>query len=404
MNFSHRTTLHWYFIHCPSFEKSDSVKDNNFLFIHMIFKPSTSPVIGSIVNSVLILIITYVILLPFTSCSRSFVDEGVTHFTRNDFPIKTKLTSEEILFKESLLPLEYTILRDTLLLVTNWDASSNFLDLYNMNTREKIVSLTYFGRGPNELLSCKVIHRDPNEDFFYAFDMVAKTVTKYNIDSVLTMGKHYNPNYIKLPHFTKDLAFESDSILAVYNDSYTFGLYNKTPSPFVKLKLHNGQLQNYEEPSIKYFSTNISGGYLLTNREKIVVAYHYTDRIDFFNGEELCKSMIGPDKIIPELQFDTNNSNELAFKKGMYYRSYYPVAHTDNYIYLSYIGLNQPDALSIEKPIEVFKIDWEGNLIALFELDKFIYNISISKDERYIYGTAAEKFGDYPQLVRYKIR
>jgi hypothetical protein len=54
-------------------------------------------------------------------------------------------------------------------------------------------------------------------------------------------------------------------------------------------------------------------------------------------------------------------------------------------------------------PVEVFKLDMNGNLLVDYKLDRYINSISVDSSETYLYGGVRTSLMDPPELVRYKI-
>lgn len=115
--------------------------------------------------------------------------------------------------------------------------------------------------------------------------------------------------------------------------------------------------------------------------------------------------MRGPDII--KQTYRAEDDNMVSSGDGLDYNTYNSVVVTKNAIYLAYAGINgvsydQP----IGKPMEVFKISWEGELLKRYQLDRVIFEISISEDEQILYGTDIGYFNlpvDDMKFVKYKL-
>lgn len=73
------------------------------------------------------------------------------------------------------------------------------------------------------------------------------------------------------------------------------------------------------------------------------------------------------------------------------------------YIYIIYEGNENfnPDALS---PVEVFKLDFDGNLLCNYKLDRHISTVSVDSEEKYLYGTSRSSITGEGTLVRYNLK
>ncbi|NLA25261.1 MAG: hypothetical protein GX879_09880, partial [Bacteroidales bacterium] len=103
----------------------------------------------------------------------------------------------------------------------------------------------------------------------------------------------------------------------------------------------------------------------------------------------------------PEFEISDYEFNVVSFKKRT--DAYDYCFYTHKSIYVIYKGL---DGLKKSIPTEVFKLDWEGNLLHRYilsdEFDIEIDNLCIDSKEEYLYVTTSKR-GEYPQLVKFKL-
>lgn len=351
--------------------------------------------------------ITVILLLSLICCccNRKF-DEKQLEINRNDFPVSIKLTGgEEIYLDSTLIPLTLNVLRDTIVLAENRGAYPFYFSMYNIRTGKKIIEFARRGRGPNEFLSGKCNSNNyncSNLNHIYIYDGVRKRVSEYNIDSLIQKQEQYEPKQIDVPdcvfYFSK-----LDSNHYVCFNSY-FLNDKKFKNNVEKIFIYDLSEEKPDKFDWKYFTLNVSKGYVLIapDNDRIIVPHHYEDKIDIYNKNlVLLKTLVGPDMIIPEYRL--RGDNHISFKIRTRYRGYYPCCYTNNSIYLIYLGLNGIDNnIDYRKPVEVFKLDWNGNLIKRYVLDRYIFRISVSSDEKYLYGASLNSIGE-PILVRYTI-
>lgn len=128
--------------------------------------------------------------------------------------------------------------------------------------------------------------------------------------------------------------------------------------------------------------------FLKPSEEKAVIASRYTDIIRIFDMKsEEYTTISGPDhympKFVPGRNKDMNDysivvspKTKLAFIDG---------AVTDNYIYLIYSG-KEHDKKEYYLGREIFVFDWEGNQVRRLILDRGIYDIAVTNDDKTIYA------------------
>lgn len=104
------------------------------------------------------------------------------------------------------------------------------------------------------------------------------------------------------------------------------------------------------------------------------------------------------------MSVNKDNYNYIVFEKGKTYRGYLAYTTTDKHIYLVYEGTNGTPYQTMDlPPVEVFKFDWEGNLLSTYQLDKYIYTISVDSSEKYLYGTSCNSYEGEIVFIRYPI-
>jgi len=347
----------------------------------------------------------FVIPFLFYGCLRNPGEENIVFFTRADFKDTEFLKADTFIFHEPLNPFSYLILKDTLILVTNLSHPEHFVEVYDLNTKKFICATAKKGRGPGEFLSCQVYYNN-NDNYFSIIDIVAKSWGKFNIDSLINYKNYYMPEKFNLPDFVKEVA-ELDSISFIgYNMWYIDNrkYFNNTEKLIIWNKRSKPLLKN--NSTEKFFEViNITGAYVVVspNKDKIILPYLYDDKIEFYDNKlNIIKVLKGPDNF--NVEFD-EYGRKVVFKDGKYYRAFFPFYFARNAFYIIYIGANglKSDE-NYRKPVEVFKISWEGELLKRYQLDNYIFNISLDSKEENIYGTHWKKFGNPPILLKYCIK
>lgn len=351
------------------------------------------------------LFIFYFIL--FQGCIRTIRDDQRNvFFTRRDFRATEFLKADTIFFSKPLNPLSYLILKDTLILVTNLSHPDHYLEIYNLKTQEILCTAAKKGRGPGEFLSCNVYYNN-NEDRFFVHDVVAKSWGSFHIDSLISFKDSYLPVKYILPDFVKEVA-ELDPLYFVgYNIWFLDNKkYNNLTDKLIIWQKGIKPFVNEDKKEKFYEVMNVTGAYLLVSpdKDKIGLAYFYNDKIEFYDNKlNLIKVLEGPDNIKPELE--ETNERKVIFKDGKYYRAFFPFYSTDESFFIIYLGINglKGDD-NFRKPVEIFQISWEGDLIKRYQLDNYIFNLSLDSKQENIYGTHWKKFGETPLLLKYRIK
>lgn len=342
-------------------------------------------------------------------------------FTRDDFNSFQKLTGEVIHFDKALNPLAYRLLADSILLVELLDNSSveYWAELYSFPKLEFMGSIIPKGRGPGEFLSCRFKFK-MNESYFLVHDIIQSKMAIYNIDSVLEGFNNYIPEQIYINRNVNNFAKLNDTIFLGYNMYYLDDENYANNVDELILFLKNGKVLSYDQPDdLEFFTPNVSGSTILVSQfnDRVVLANTYIDQIKFFDLDlNLIHTMRGPDMIQPKyaLSEATSKMSMVGFRDNKMYGAFEYADSDDDYMYLLYRGLkgikiySEKNGVEIDKIYEVpsalLRVSWNGDLIDYYQLDKFIFEISIDSNGKYLYGTHWKTFGEYPQLIRYQLK
>lgn len=331
------------------------------------------------------------------------------YFNRLSFDSISNLNAEIIDFDTPLNPMVFNIIHDSIILVQNWEGRPYFLSLYDMKSKKLIFEFIKRGRGPNEWLSASATHKSNYDNGFVLRDIHTNEAAHFDIDSLLLLGNSYSPKRFHVPDFAKGDIIILDSCKRLCFNLYHMGknrsLSNSTESCLYPFDICNNQ-QSFDEEieKHKYFTYNVTGGFIALSPDKsrIIVFYKHLNLIEIFNENfDLIKRLNGPMTFNPELEIRDYEFNAVSFKKRTY--TYGQCFYTFKSIYVIYKGL---DGLKKNMPTEVFKLDWEGNLLHRYilsaEFDIELQNLCIDSKEEYLYGTVSN-WKEYPQLVKFKL-
>jgi hypothetical protein len=345
----------------------------------------------------------FIFVIVFYSCTNQKKSETkLVRFNRNDFKRTSELIAEDLKFEIPLNPFEFRILSDTLILVYTHKHLDFFYELYSLNTYNKIVDFCRKGKGPNEFLSAEEIFQQ-NNSFIFIKDPTKKRIARYCLDSLLGRNKEYQPAFRSYPNWTKDFTVfaESDKLIC-YNRWFSdFTNYNMRSS---ELFYYNGNDVNIKET--RYYPANVNGGYIFRSKKNgdVIVANFFDDIIVFYDSDlRLKKILKGPDDY--KINYQKANGS-IQFEDGNKWRSYYPGVSTKDAIYIIYTGVENisHNDENWRKPVEIFKIGWDGKLLHRYKLNKYVYNLSIDSKEEYFYCSSWNNVKEYPRLLRFKIR
>lgn len=352
----------------------------------------------------------FIFLTIFVSCSKDKDSMNIPQLTieSDSFGEEFSLIGETVEFDNILNPFRINIIRDSLALIENKSPNPFYFQIVNLKTMKIITEFAERGKGPNEFLGAKFIsniYNETNSDEVIIFDLIKRRVTEYHLDSLLNSTKNYfsekKYDFISYVEYFSRLGEKNYICYNPFyldNDNYS----NNTEPLFIA----NEDQKTSNEENIKYFTPNVTGGVVLVSpdKSKIIIAERFIDKISFYDKNlNLFKTILGPNINLPTYKIKPEG-NTVVFDQGQRKDSYIQGVGFENHIYLIYGKSQNPDfsAPELFEPVEVFKLTWEGELLKKYILDTYIFTISISQDEKTIYGTTINSEG-IVVLKRYKL-
>ena len=323
---------------------------------------------------------SFFLLFTVTSCSNKSNGDVVINpsVKENAKP----LTLKEVPTGEALDFAMGCYVYDDVLVVTNYENSNkHLLEFYNINTMELKKQAILRGNGPGELLLFALCnHKD-----------------ELHVDGGGSFGKfnvvEFANNKDSKLEFV-DYAFQSQDKYLLDNDKFLV----VNPFRFVNKELGIEQDENrfiildatdriLDNGLIGAFDVN-TGGIMVNSKEKKIC--YYSDakaEIEIYDFDlNLIKTITGPDDLRPEY---TTLQNIMVNRTKTLTYAYRYACYDDSYMYLAYDG-RTIDAMEyfqnngeMEKAESwVFKFDWDGNVVDVYNVskEKEIVSLSVTKN------------------------
>lgn len=339
-------------------------------------------------------------------------EEDLLSLNREEMPEAVLLTNPQVIeIPEMLNPAYFNVVNDSLLFVTNQQNMENFVDVYSLHSASLLFHLAHHGEGPKEMLSCMVNSHSSVNDFIFLMDSSKKRYYKESIDEILKSGSfaldHYF-SYSSEVHENFDIIDVSDSTYLAYNmwylnsEEYQNGIVNGVQL-FHKNTDSGKGLQDFQN-----FVASVNGArvFEIPDESTFWTADTHRDEILVLNSDlSVKKRIVGPDNF--RVSYNSAESDApisfVTFSDEKDYRTYTDYFVTQEHVYLIYEG-NDNFNMEELRPVEMFKFDHAGNLLATYKFDRFINSISITKDENYLYCGSRESISEIPMLLRYKLK
>lgn len=348
-------------------------------------------------------------LIVASSCSSFRAEQSDVKLTKDVFDKNQKvLKSENIQLNDSLCdPTCFYVLRDTLALVINQPQCEYIMEFYSLKSRRLIARIAPVGQGPDELTSsCSLVEKE-NDSILYIRDR--NSCYKLSIDSMLKYKRLMPLSKFKLSpdvHNYCEICMLGDTKYIAYNIWYLDSSEYNNKVPKLKIyDIHDNKGHNVGD--LPYFVASVNGAHLFRVNQtgQIWAADIHRDKIEIINDSlRTVKKIEGPDFYVPRYKRVDSNApiKFITFKNDKEIRAYSNFAVTSQHVYLVY---EENDCFDGEhlKPVKIAKFDLKGNFICSYRTDRYIYSISVDKDEKYLYGATKTSTRSQAEFVRFKI-
>ena len=344
-----------------------------------------------------------ILLTLLNSCADNvnIFNKHTLYLTDDNMPSLQQLNLEKInLLEEERIALSIKVYNDSVLIINKSYSSDSFLlSLVNLKNHSLIGEYYKRGNGPNELLRIAAINY---QNRLTVYDITKNQISFFYLDSALSNRQFYRPNIQSMEgrDFGKfDLL--TDTTLIFYNPWHLKNCGNVANeyAPELLISGLDGDFK-YIPPENAAFVANEAQAYIVSNIDKnrVFIAYNSIPQFTFLNTNlDTIKVIHGPD-IIKRKNYKYKNINGEIYNsiKNSYSSSIYT---DDNNIFVSnkrISGLIMKDFVEFTKTLnnnrpELFRFDWEGNLIARYQLPSRFSSISFSETTNTLYITVRDE-------------
>ena len=320
------------------------------------------------------LVVFWVILLSFSSCSR---EEKTVY----DFPLEQSLKSDkEVSLNKELLAPYLMCSYDSTLCLIDWTANP-MVHVYNMNTGKEMVAFGNKGMGPDDFLSISQMYVDMGKRSLVLYDQSLQTISSFQIDS-LAQGSLSKIDCVSAPKLGMNRVYAYSDSIFYGSGTFESGLIAKCNQKEILNQYlpfpHTEQAVNRD---VNYL---LFQGDLIMKPDKKRFAYlaYECDLLSIQKvvNDTCLESVVHLNTYTPV--FENQSTNEVSsvnvstdspkgFLRGV---------ATENYVYALYSGqIGKNKAIANE----VYVFEWEGRAVKKVILDRWGICISVdSNDER----------------------
>ncbi|MBG7631548.1 MAG: hypothetical protein IZT56_14115 [Bacteroidetes bacterium] len=344
------------------------------------------------IRNILIIFICFQIIM---SCKENSVEVTLNNnaIMFNEFPREDTITFENLGDYKTGVPKKIFFMDSTLILFNIPKKSKHLFNNYSLKKGEFSKGYVSKGKGPGETIgaSCAGVI----DDKLWFYDISLNKVLITDKKKAIKNNSFYPFKEYKLKnHYSRIDLMDSLNFYGIGNfESTSQSIIEKTNLISNEKDEYYGEfrddLNDIEHGTIKgVYNSSIN---IKPSGKSIVLGYRHTDLIEIYNLDSgKCIAVQGPEKY---------GVNFVAKKKTMSYmgknektrKSFVSGTVTDNYIYLIYSGASAKNT-SEENRFDwqygkfIYVYDWEGNPVKKIILDRHIYAIGISDDDKTLYS------------------
>lgn len=296
------------------------------------------------------------------------------------------------------------------MLITGNSVGDTLFDVWNIHNMERINSFIRRGNGPSELRRIDSFNADNKNKCIYTYD----------IDNKKLFSISYNDLLKEKPLLQEDLHWNLDRnspfvLRSTYKMNDCYFAHNLTDTARFIILENNGELHHYEKfPDKTHINpelTEMANAQLYApmitispDRKKIAVCGHLSDMIDIIklsNGKPTIQTTISayPNDIYLMPIGDGQMQGLCTPKTKRYCISNYA---TDDYIYAIWKGditnMQPNSGYLCSNIVRVF--DWDGNECYTLTLDKDIFKLTVTPDNKTMYALTDK--GGYA-IIKYEM-
>lgn len=328
----------------------------------------------------------------FFQCNSGVKEENYYNVKESSFKVvkNVKFSNSNLQLSSAV---KKSILIDTFLIVSDLSGNKN-LKVINLKSEKVVGSLIHRGKKKYQAINISDLIHANSDSTFWAFDVTLQKFQKLNIYKALQ-----NSRYIPESEFTLKSPASAISSPVLKNEDLIIGtsfavdncrylVLNSQSAIFERVGKMPTKNSDWPEqnPKAKLSISGMTYSAVLKKhpqKNKAVVLYNYTDRIELYDQNKLAKIVKGPDNFNIMMDFYEQGDNlyvPIHSKETKY--AFLDSFVSEKFIYALYSGTTRPFASKL------FIYDWEGNPLKIFNLSAEItyFTIRESLQDTVLYG------------------
>ncbi|WP_165760272.1 BF3164 family lipoprotein [Niastella populi] len=306
------------------------------------------------------------------------------------FPVENKLHGEQVLKLDNFIPDYIDVYNDSLLcFVSTIGEKGHHIALYHLAERTFLPPILRVGGKDGQTLGFNTFGFE--RGYFWDYDPGKEKVIFTRLDSIHEAGASHFIREMPVPGFYYSLQLLNDSTLLTSGNYF----HSQDDYKLATLDLTSGRSYNHMAP----YSADSSKPYTLPqkmsyesflflkpSKNKCVLAYRFTDRIELIDLDtRKIKVIRGQDMFEPNLKVMVKgNGKKIAYPGDESREAYVRGQVTDKYIYLLYSG-NLPNGKNLFYGKYIHIYDWDGKPVKRLELDNYTKDFAVTGNDSLLY-------------------
>ena len=330
------------------------------------------------------IVLFLIMSLCLVSCekqSKIVISDNIKTFLQ--FPKEEKIEFKNLVEFTFGNPRKMTTIDSTLILGNHASGQEYYLHNYSLNTNKFSKPYLAKGRGPGEIVGMGAIGFYDN--YLWINDFTGKKIMLLDKDKIISESSaidYIEYSFKKNRYYCINL-IDNLQCIGTGSESSKFKI-QIIDLPTGEIKEEFGELKSHSKdlPSNVFTMASLTQSFLKPTKDKLVLGYVYTDIIEIFDlNTKKSISLQGPEKFdshfkIHKNKWVENDQTRVAFIGG---------TTTNKNIYLLYSGKSFNEEKSFRGKY-IYVYDWDMNPIKKITLDKEVYQISISEDDKILYS------------------
>lgn len=365
-------------------------------------------------------------LFALAACEQNLPSDKIFILTEENMPPVQTIEVEPVNLPDvdECINARFFVYQDSILLIEqNNDAFPWKMYTMNLNSGGFMGHYLHKGNGPGEVINC-FLSLQRNQ--LMAHDGYKNNLFFFNLDSLMVYGQAYKPKIMQPDILVDYYDFLTDTSLLICNTDYLDmdGRPENATVPELLVTDANGKT-DYKAPNGIHSAANLCHTKLATNikKDRIFLGYWYKPQLTVLDTKlDTVKIIFGPD-MRKKSKYKSGHDTKQIIKDNSSQKHVISLLSTEEclFVVLDTVWPKRTPApfdrnevikwsadyskLTMELHLEIYKFDWDGNLIARYRQktgNRIVYIAGYSEPTNTLYVMIDSESGEW-KLAKIKL-